>query len=169
LNETVVENAALSWFGQLGYAVAHAPHLAPGEIASERSSFEDVALIGRLRHAIGRLNPAIPADAREDALRKVLRHDALSLVGNNRALHRILRDGVPVEYRRDDSSVAGDHVRLIDFDNPDANDCLAVNQFTVIEGQNNRRPDVVIFVNGLPLGIIELKIPEDTDKWFAAA
>ena len=81
----------------------------------------------------------------------------------------MLRDGVPVEYRRDDGSIAGDHVRLIDFDNPDANDWLAVNQFTVIEGQNNRRPDIVVFVNGLPLGIIELKIPEDTDKWFAAA
>jgi type I restriction enzyme, R subunit len=76
---------------------------------------------------------------------------------------------MPVEYRRDDGSIAGDHVRLIDFDDPDANDWLAVNQFTVIESQNNRRPDIVVFVNGLPLGIIELKIPEDTDKWFAAA
>ena len=81
----------------------------------------------------------------------------------------MLRDGIPVEYRRDDGSIAGDHVRLIDFDNHDANDWLAVNQFTVIEDQNNRRPDIVVFVNGLPLGIIELKIPEDTDKWFAAA
>jgi type I restriction enzyme, R subunit len=81
----------------------------------------------------------------------------------------MLRDGVPVEYRRDDGSIAGDHVRLIDFDNPDANDWLAVNQLTVIEGQNNRRPDIVVFVNGLPLGIIELKVPEDTDKWFGLA
>ena len=169
LLEDEVEQAALSWFKELGYAVAHAPHLAPGEIAAERSSFSDVVLVGRLREAIARLNPAIPSDAREEALRKVLRHDAPSLVGNNRAFHRMLRDGVPVEYRRDDGSIAGDHVRLIDFDNPDANDWLAVNQFTVIEGQNNRRPDIVVFVNGLPLGIIELKIPEDTDKWFAAA
>ena len=169
LNESGVEEAALSWFKELGYAVAHAPHLAPGEIAAERSSFADVVLVGRLRDAIARLNPAIPSDAREEALRKVLRHDAPSLVGNNRAFHRMLRDGVPVEYRREDGSIAGDHVRLIDFDNPDANDWLAVNQFTVIEGQNNRRPDIVVFVNGLPLGIIELKIPEDTDKWFAAA
>lgn len=169
LNESGVEEAALSWFKKLNYAVAHAPHLAPGEIAAERNSFTDVALVGRLRNAIARLNSAIPSDAREEALRKVLRHDAPSLVGNNRAFHRMLRDGVPVEYRRDDGSIAGDHVRLIDFDNPDANDWLAVNQFTVIEGQNNRRPDIVVFVNGLPLGIIELKIPEDTDKWFAAA
>jgi len=167
--EATVEDAALTWFQNLGYAVAHAPHLAPGEIASERSSFADVVLAGRLRDAVARLNSAIPHDAREEALRKVLRHDAPSLVGNNRAFHRMLRDGVPVEYRRDDGSIAGDHVRLIHFENPDANDWLAVNQFTVIEGQNNRRPDIVVFVNGLPLGIIELKIPEDTDKWFAAA
>src|SRR5437868_2508748 len=168
-NESVVEEAALLWLAGLGYVAAHAPHLAPGEIAAERKSFSDVVLVGRLRDAIARLNPAIPSEAREEALHKVLRHDAPSLVGNNRVFHRMLRDGVPVEYRRDDGSIAGDHVRLIDFDNPDANDWLAVNQFTVIEDQNNRRPDIVAFVNGLPLGIIELKIPEETDKWFAAA
>src|SRR5881396_401488 len=94
LNESSVEEAALSWFGELGYAVAHAPHLAPGEISAERSSFADVLLVGRLRDAIARLNPAIPSDAREDAVRKLLRHDAPSLVGNNRAFHRVLRDGV---------------------------------------------------------------------------
>jgi type I restriction enzyme R subunit len=169
LAEATVEEATLSWFKELGYAVTHAPHLAPGEIAAERSSFADVLLAGRMRDVIARLNPAIPSEAREEALRKVLRHDAPSLVGNNRAFHRMLRDGVPVEYRREDGSIAGDNVRLIDFDNPDANDWLAVNQLTVIEGQNNRRPDIVVFVNGLPLGIIELKIPEDTDKWFGLA
>jgi type I restriction enzyme, R subunit len=169
LDESVVEDAALSWFRELGYTVAQAPHLAPGEIATERSSFADVVLVGRLHDAIARLNPAIPGEAREEALRKVLRHDAPSLVANNRGFHEMLRDGVPVEYRRNDGSIAGDHVRLIDFDNPTENDWLAVNQFTVIEGQNNRRPDIVVFVNGLPLGIVELKIPEDTDKWFAAA
>src|SRR5437868_7299770 len=168
-NESVVEEAALLWLAGLGYVAAHAPHLAPGEIAAERKSFSDVVLVGRLRDAIARLNPAIPSEVREEALRKVLRADAPSLVGNNRAFHRMLRDGVPVEYRRDDGSIAGDHVRLIDFDNLDANDCLAVNQLTVIEDQNNRRPDIVVFVNGLPLGIVELKIPDDTDKWFAAA
>src|SRR5438477_1105613 len=169
LNEPGVEEAALSWFGELGYAIAHATHLAPGEIAAERRSFGDVVLVGRLRDAITRLNPIIPSDAREEALRKVLRHDAPSLLGNNRAFHRMLRDGVSVEYRRDDGSIAGNHVCLVDFDNSDASDWLAVNQFTVVEGQNNRRPDIIVFVNGLPLGIIELKIPEDTDKWFAAA
>src|SRR5437588_11745873 len=110
LTETVVEDAALSWFTELSYTVAHASHLAPGEIAAERSSFSDVVLLGRLRDAIARLNPAIPSDAREEALRKVLRHDAPSLLQNNRAFHRMLRDSVPVEYRRDDGSIAGDHV-----------------------------------------------------------
>ena len=169
MNESTVEDAALSWFRELGYAANSALLLAPEETGTERSSFSDVTLVRRLRDAIARLNPAIPIDAREEALRKVLRHDAPSLVGNNRAFHRMLRDGVAVEYRRADGSIAGDHVRLIDFDNPIANDWLAVNQFTVIESQNNRRADIVVFVNGLPLGIIELKIPEDTDKWFAAA
>src|SRR6266446_2453057 len=169
LDESTVEQAALSWFRELGYSIADAPHLAPGEIASERKSFSDIVFVGRLRDAIARLNPTIPSDAREEALRKMLRHEAPSLVGNNRAFHRMLRDGVSVEYRRTDGSIAGDHVRLIDFESSEANDWLAVNQFTVIEGQNNRRPDIVVFVNGLPLGIIELKIPEDTDKWFAAA
>ncbi len=169
ITEAAVEAAALTWFGELGYTVAHAPHLAPGEIATERASFADALLTGRLRDAIAGLNARTPDDAREEAIRKILRHDSPSLIGNNRAFHRILRDGIPVEYRRDDGSIAGDQVRLIDFDNPDANDWLAVNQFTVIEGRNNRRPDIVVFVNGLPLGIVELKIPEDTDKWFGAA
>jgi type I restriction enzyme R subunit len=168
-NESIVEDAALEWFRELGYAVWHGPQFAPGEQAAERGSFGEVVLMERLREAIARLNPAIREDARDEALRKVLRHDAPSLVGNNRAFHPMFCDGVSVEYRRDDGSIAGDNVRLIDFDNPDANDWLAVNQFTVIEGQNNRRPDIVVFVNGLPLGIVELKIPEDTDKWFAAA
>ena len=100
LNESAVEEAALSWFKDLNYAVAHAPHLAPGEIAAERASFSDVVLVGRLRDAIARLNPEIPSEAQEEALRKVLRHDAPSLVSNNRAFHRMLRDGVEVEYRR---------------------------------------------------------------------
>ena len=169
LNESILEEAALTWFGELGYAAGHGPHLAPGEPRAERESFSDVALLDRLRRAVERLNPAIPSDAREEALRKVVRLETPSLVGNNRRFHQMLRDGVEVEYRREDGSIAGDRVRLIDFTNPDANDWLAVNQFTVIEGQNNRRPDIVVFVNGLPLGLIELKIPEDTDKWFAAA
>jgi type I restriction enzyme R subunit len=161
LTESTVEEAAMSWFGELGYAIQYGPDLALGEPGAERESFGDVALVGRLRDAIERLNPGIPPEAREEALRKVLRADSPSLVAGNRAFHAMLRDGVQVEYRRANGSIAGDRARLLDFDNPDFNDWLAVNQFTVIEGQHNRRADLVIFVNGLPLGVIELKNAAD--------
>lgn len=171
LNESHVEEAALEWFGELGYAVGHGPQLAPGEPAAERESFGEVVLVGRLREAIRRLNPGIPEEAREDALRKVLRVGTPALVQTNRAFHRMLRDSVPVEYPRADGSIAGDHVRLVDFGDVGSNDWLAVNQFTVIEGQQNRRPDIVVFVNGLPLGLIELKNAADEDAtiWSAYA
>lgn len=169
LNESIVEDAALEWFGELGYAVGHGPQLAPGEPAAERDSFGEVVLVGRLREAIRRLNPAIPGEAREEALRKVLRVGTPALVQTNRAFHRMLRDGVDVEYPRGDGSIKGDKVLLVDFTDVRANDWFAVNQFTVIEGQHNRRPDIVVFVNGLPLGLIELKnaVNEETDIWSA--
>ena len=171
LNESTVEDAALAWFEELGYSISHGPHLAPGEPKAERDSFGDVVLVGRLREAIRRLNPTIPDEAREEALRKVLRTETTSLIGNNRNFHHWLRDGVEVEYRRADGSIAGDRVRLVDFENPGANDWLAVNQFTVIEGQHNRRPDIVVFVNGLPLALLELKnvADEDATIWSAYA
>jgi type I restriction enzyme, R subunit len=162
-NESTVEDAALSWFGELGYSIGHGPHLAPGEPAAERESFGDVVLVRRLREAIGRLNPTIPEEAREEALRKVLRVGMPSLMQTNRTFHAMLRDGVPVEYKRADGSIAGDHARLVDFGDVEANDWLVVNQFTVIEGQHNRRPDILVFVNGLPLGVVELKNAADED------
>jgi type I restriction enzyme R subunit len=171
LNESVIENVALEWFEALGYACKNGLLIAPGEAAAERDSFGDVALVGRLREAIWRLNPSIPDEAREDALRKVLRVGSPSLTQSNRAFHKMLRDGVPVDYSRADGSIAGDHVRLVDFGDVSANDWLAVNQFTVVEGQHNRRPDVVVFLNGLPLGLIELKNAADEDAtiWSAYA
>lgn len=162
-NESIVEDAALEWFGELGYAALHGPHLAPGEPAAERDLFSDVVLVGRLREAIRRLNPAIPSEAQEDALRKVLRVGTPALTQTNQIFHAMLRDGVPVEYQRADGSIAGDHARLINFDEVPDNDWLAVNQFTVIEGQHNRRPDIVVFVNGLPLAVVELKNATDED------
>jgi type I restriction enzyme R subunit len=157
INESIVEDAALRWLDELGYSILHGPALAPGEDAQERASFRDVVLPGRLREAIEQLNPSNPAAAREEALRKVLRLGTHSLALTNRAFHAMLRDGVPVEYRRSDSSIAGDNVRLVDFDTPENNDWLAVNQFRIIEGQHQRRLDIVVFVNGLPLAVIELK------------
>ena len=163
LNESHIEDAALTWLGELGYSLAYGPDIAPGEPTAERDSFADVVLVGRFQRAIELLNPDIPEEAREEALRKVLHPETPSLTGNNRRFHHQLRDGVEVEYRRADGSIAGDRVRLIDFDDPKANDWLAANQFTVIEGQHNRRPDIVVFVNGLPLALIELKNPADEE------
>lgn len=169
LTESIVELTALSWLQELGYSTLDGPTLAPGEPTTERDSFGDVVLIGRLQEAVRRLNPLMPAEAHEEALRKVLRPESPGLVTNNRRFHSMLRDGVEVEYRGKDGSIAGDRVRLIDFENAELNDWLAVSQFTVIENHHNRRPDIVIFFNGLPLAIIELKIPEEGEKWFTAA
>jgi type I restriction enzyme R subunit len=161
--ESVVEDAALAWLEALGYAVLHGPNIAAGEPGAERSdpNYRDVVLEGRLRDALSRLNPELPPEALEDAYRKLTRVDVPSLVERNRAVHRMLVDGVTVEYRRADGLIAGSQARVIDFDLPENNDWLAVNQFTVSEGQHTRRPDVVLFVNGLPLAVVELKNPAD--------
>jgi len=172
LNESTVEDAALSWFAELGYAIGHGPKMAPSEVAAaERESFGEAVLVRRLRDAIRQLNPTIPEEARKEALRKVLRVSNGSLVQTNRVFHQMLRDGVDVEYRRADGSIRGDKARLVDFADVNANDWFVVNQFTVIEAQHNRRPDVVVFVNGLPLALIELKNAADEDAtiWSAYA
>jgi type I restriction enzyme R subunit len=169
--ESVVEDAALAWLEALGYAVLHGPDIAAGEPGAERidPNYRDVLLEPRLRQALVRLNPDLPSDALEDAYRKLTRVDAPSLMERSRAVHRILVDGVTVEYRRNDGSIAGAQARVIDFDAPAENDWLAVNQFTVSEGQHTRRPDVVLFVNGLPLAVIELKnaAAENATVWSA--
>ena len=163
-NESTIEEAAQEWFAELGYTILHGPDIAPDEPGAERVSFGDVVLVGRLKEAIERLNPEIPDEAKEDALRKVLRPDSPSPVGINRGFHKMLRDGVEVEYAREDGSIAGDHVRLVDYgDDPFANDWLVVSQMTVVENHHDRRPDLVVFVNGLPLAIIELKNAADED------
>jgi type I restriction enzyme R subunit len=166
--ESVVEEAALAWLDAAGWRIAHGPDISPaGDTLTpalsqrERESYGDVVLDGRLRQALVRLNPDLPAEALEDAYRKLTRSDAPSLVERNRAVHRMLVNGVTVEYRRADGSIAGAQARVIDFDTPGNNDWLAVNQFTVAEGQHTRRPDVVLFVNGLALAVIELKNPAD--------
>ncbi len=161
--ETIVEDAALGWLAELGFEARYGPDLAAGQPGSERSDPQarDVLLEGRLRSALARLNPSLPAEAIEDAFRRLARLDASSLIERNRAAHRFLVDGIPVEFRRPDGSIGGAQARLIDFDDPAANNWLVVNQFTVAEGQHQRRPDVVVFVNGLPLAVIELKNPAD--------
>ena len=162
-SESVVEEAALEWFEGLGYSVLGGPEIAFGEPAAERCDpeYRDVILGGRLRQALARLNPGLPPEALDDAFRKLTRIDSPSLITRNRDLHSMLVDGVNVEYARPDGSIAGAQAWLVDFDNPENNDWLAVNQFTVTEGQHSRRPDVVVFLNGLPIAVIELKNSTD--------
>lgn len=150
-----------------GYTILHGPDIAEGP-AKERD-YHEVILRNRLRAAIDRLNPTIPAAAREEAFRKVLRADALSLLDNNQAFHRLLTDGIDIKFGIGDGKAKTDKVWLIDFDHPETNEFLAVNQFTVIEGHNNKRPDIVLFVNGLPLVVIELKNAGDENASIEAA
>jgi len=154
--ESDVEEAALEWFGDLGYAVLDGRTIEPEKPAAERAEFRDVLLAARLRDVIARLNPHLPATACEDAFRKVALLADPNLIDRNRAFHRLLVDGVPVEYRDMDGRIVSDNARIIAFDDVGANDWLAVNQFTVVE-KKERRPDIVIFVNGLPLALFELK------------
>jgi type I restriction enzyme R subunit len=167
--ESEIENAALSWLGEIGFAIGYGPEIAPGELAAERAAFAEVVLAERLRTGLRKLNHTLPAEALDEAFRKVTVQPHPSLIANNRMFHRMLVDGITVECRRKDGSIGAEIVRLIDFDDPEGNDWLAVNQFTVIEGQYNRRPDIVIFVNGLPLGLTELKnaADEQADIWAA--
>lgn len=167
--ESIVEEAALAWLEGLGYAVLHGPDIAPGEPFAEREDYGQVVLERRLRQGLQRLNPDAPADALDEAFRRLTRPDSPSLVANNHAIHRYLVEGVPVEYQRADGSFRGDLIRVLDHEEPEDNDFLAINQFTVVEDRRERRPDVVLFVNGLPLAVIELKnaADENADVWKA--
>lgn len=159
VDESIVEDAALEWFAQLGYERAFGPNLAPGESSSERDSFEQVYLYGRLRDAVQRINLGVDTDLVDEAIRRLERAESQSPVDENARVHKLLVEGIPVEYRAADGSVRTRSVWLIDFDNPTNNDWLAVDQYTIVEGGKNRRPDVLVFVNGLPLGLLELKNP----------
>ncbi|HZI12196.1 MAG TPA: type I restriction endonuclease subunit R [Myxococcus sp.] len=159
--ESVVEEAALEWFTALGYAVIAGPELAPGEPAAERASYAQVVLEGRLQEALRRLNPGVPPEALDEAFRKLTRISSPQPIDANHELHHYLVNGVSVEYLRADGTIGYDPVRVLDFDSPGENDWLAVNQFTVTEHGHTRRPDIVVFVNGLPLAVIELKNAAD--------
>jgi type I restriction enzyme R subunit len=159
--ESHVEEAALAWLAELGYGTVTGLDIGPDGETSERANYGEVLLVERVRAAIAWLNPGLAPEAQAEALIRLVRADTPALVAENRRLHRYVVEGVPVEVSQKDGSIGGEQVRLIDFDDPDANDWLAVNQYTVIENKAQRRPDVVIFVNGLPLGVIELKNPGD--------
>lgn len=158
--ESDLEEAALKWLESLGWQVRHGPEIAPGAADAERPDYDRVVLDQRARAALKRLNPELPPEALEDAFRKLTRPEGTSLEARNRAAHRMLVDGVTVEYRADDGGIRGAQARVLDFERPDANDWLAVNQFAVKE-KRPHRADVVLFVNGLPLAVVELKNPAD--------
>src|SRR5437588_879276 len=168
-SESVVEDAALSWLGDLSFSILHGPEIAPGELVAERSSYGEVVLRKRLEAALHKLNPTVTEEVLEEALLQVMLVSLPSLIANNHAFHGLLVNGIAVEARREDGSIGAEIVRLIDFDDPKANDWVAVNQFSVLDGQHTRRPDIVLFVNGLPLAVIELKnaADENADIWSA--
>lgn len=171
ISEDDVEQAMLECLGSVGWTTAHGPDISPPDphtAGTDRATYREVVLADRLREVVARLNPHIPPAAREHAVRRVITPNVPGLVSANRQVYRWLVDGVPVEFQKD-GDTRGDRVRLIDFANVDANDWVAVNQFTVQGPKLTRRPDVVLFINGLPLVIVELKNPgdEDADIWAA--
>lgn len=168
-SESVVEQAALDWLENLGYTILFGLDVAPGELQAERNDYRQVVLETRLRQALQRLNPQVPHDAIQEAFRKLTLPDLPSLIANNHTIHKYLVEGVPVEYQRADGSMGGDLVRVLDYDIIENNEFLAINQFTVVEDQHERRPDIVLFVNGLPLAVLELKnaATEEATIWSA--
>ena len=169
LSEAEVEQALLAQFQTLGYCIECEENIGPDGKRPERESHAEVVLQKRFKAAVARLNPALPQEAQAEAVRQVLQSELPSLLEENRRLHKLLTEGVDVEYDASDGTLTAGKVWLIDFDRPENNDWLAVSQFTVISSQNKRRPDVVVFVNGLPLAVIELKAPGSAGAHLAAA
>ena len=169
LSEAQLETALLEQMVTLGYACASDEFIGPDGKQPEREAYDEVVLKKRFEDAVARLNPGLPWEARQDAIRKVTQSELPSLLEENRRLHKLMTEGVDVEYYAEDGTLTAGKVRLIDFDDPANNDWLAVRQFTVIAGQIKRRPDVVVFVNGLPLAVIELKAPGGENATLAGA
>ncbi|MEC5159759.1 MULTISPECIES: type I restriction endonuclease subunit R [unclassified Janthinobacterium] len=168
MTEDQLEHETLTWLVDSGYGHIYGPDIAVDGNAPERANYTQVVLVERLRSAIARLNPSVPLAAREDALQQVLNLDTPVLLSANRLFHRLLVNGVPVEYQRD-GETRGDFVRLIDFADVAANEWLAINQFSIKGPKHTRRPDIILFINGLPLVLLELKNPADknADIWKA--
>ena len=156
-SEDIVEHAGIHILKELGWTYFHGTSVAPDGPAPQRQAFSEVILLPRLEAALARLNPHVPEPARNEAIRRLLTSETGSLVEENRRLHKLLTDGIDIEYRAADGRLVSEKVWLIDFADVDANDWVAINQFTVVEGRHNRRPDLVLFINGLPLGVLELK------------
>ena len=179
ITEFDIEALAIELLENQGYQYIYGPDIAPdtetplplgeaGVRGSARRSFEDVLLLDRLKSAVARINPTVSEDAREDAIKQIERLSSPDLIANNEAFHRLLTEGVKVNYQKDGQS-RGDLVWLVDFHNPENNDFYVVNQFTIIENHVNKRPDIILFVNGLPLVVIELKNPADENATIHSA
>jgi len=168
ITENTIEKFAIEQLERLGYDYIYAPNIAPDGERPERNSYEDVLLIERLQNAVRRINPNIPPDAQEEAIKEVQRIHSPDLIANNETFHRMLTEGINVSYQKDGQQ-RGDLVWLIDFENPENNEFVVANQFTVIENGNNKRPDVILFVNGIPLVVIELKNPADENATVKSA
>ena len=160
ITEHAIEKFAIELLEKQGYQYIYAPTIAPDSDTPERQSFGDVLLLENLQTAIGRINPTIPADQQKEALLQIQRLNSPELIANNETFHRLLTEGINVTLQKDGQD-RGDLVWLIDFENPENNDFVVVNQFTVIENNINKRPDIILFVNGLPLVVIELKNATD--------
>jgi type I restriction enzyme R subunit len=169
LSEAEVEHALLDQLHTLGYAIEQEENIGPDGHQPERESHTEVVLKQRLADAVARINPGLPLEARQDAIRRVTQFELPALLEENRRIHKLLVEGVDVEYYADDGVLTAGKVWLIDFDRPEQNDWMVVSQFVVIAGQYNRRPDVVVFINGLPLGVIELKAPGSGNATLAGA
>lgn len=168
MTEDQLEQETLAWLADVGYALANGPDIAFDGANPERADYKQTLLIQRLRDAITRINPSIPATAREDAFRQIQDLGIPAQLSANRHFHKLLVNGVPVQYQRDGETV-GDFVQLVDWQNPAENDWLAVNQYTIKGARHTRRPDIILLVNGLPIVLIELKNPadENADVWKA--
>ena len=157
--DNLSEQPAIEWFREMGYETAFGPDISPGGIHPERESFEQVVLTDRLRKALSLLNPHLPVDALEDALHQLIHIGSSNLIENNRHFHSLVCNGIKIEVVNNEGDRMGDYAQVFDFDNHENNDFLVVNQFSVVSGENKRRPDIVIFINGLPIAVLELKNP----------
>ena len=168
MTEDQLEQEALGWLAEVGYSTLYGPDIAVDGDAPQRSDYRQVVLVERLRAAVERLNPTIPAAAREDAIKQVVDLGTPVLLSANKRLHQLLVGGVPVQYQMGNET-RGDFVRLVDWAEPVHNEFLAINQFSIKGAHHTRRPDVILFVNGLPLVLLELKNPadENADIWKA--
>ena len=160
LTEFAIEELAIQYFERLGYSHIHAPDISPDGDHPERTRYDEVLLTGRLEKALQRINPGMNATVLQAALKEVERIHSPELLSNNETFHRLLTEGVKVSYQQEGNE-RGEIVWLIDFDNPSNNEFVVANQFTVIENNQNKRPDLVVFVNGIPLVVIELKNAAD--------